>query len=165
MNSWECLFDLLMSQRARVPAIAAEFELSPVQAYVLRLIEPGEGVPMGRLARGLACDASNVTGIVDRLEARGLIERRPGAGDRRVKVLVVTREGERLRATMLQRMAEPPRNSPGFRRTTSGRWLGSCSRWRPKPLRRPTAAATRTAWPRAPEPEPPRSRDPWAVRW
>ena len=56
---------------------------------------------MGRLARGLACDASNVTGIVDRLEARGLIERRPGASDRRVKVLVITREGERLRATML----------------------------------------------------------------
>ena len=121
MDSWECLFDLLMSQRARVPAIAAEFELSPVQAYVLRLIEPGEGVPMGRLARGLACDASNVTGIVDRLEARGLIERRPGAGDRRVKVLVVTREGERLRATMLARMAEPPaefaRLSPADQRT------------------------------------------------
>ena len=117
MNSWECLFDLLMSQRARVPAIAAEFELSPVQAYVLRLIEPGEGVPMGRLARGLACDASNVTGIVDRLEARGLIERRPGAGDRRVKVLVVTREGERLRATMLAAHGRAARGSRGFRPT------------------------------------------------
>ena len=85
------------------------------------MIEPGEGVPMGRLARGLACDASNVTGIVDRLEARGLIERRPGASDRRVKVLVITREGERLRATMLQRMAEPPaefsRLSPEDQRT------------------------------------------------
>jgi MarR family transcriptional regulator, organic hydroperoxide resistance regulator len=121
MNSWNCLFDLLMTQRARVPAIAAEFELSPVQAYVLRLIEPGEPVPMGRLARGLACDASNVTGIVDRLEARGLVERRAAVGDRRVKVLVITREGEQLRATMLQRMAEPPaeiqRLSPEDQRT------------------------------------------------
>jgi MarR family transcriptional regulator, organic hydroperoxide resistance regulator len=121
MNPWDCLFDLAMSQRNRVPAIAAEFELSPVQAYVLRLIEPGEGVPMGRLARGLACDASNVTGIVDRLEARGLIERRQATNDRRVKVLVITSRGEELRAVMLQRMAEPPeeftRLSPEDQRT------------------------------------------------
>ncbi len=121
MSQWECLFDLIMSQRARVPAIAAEFELSPVQAYVLRLIEPGEAVPMGRLARGLACDASNVTGIVDRLEARGLIERQASPGDRRVKVLVITRTGAEVRATMLERMAQPPeeftRLSPEDQRT------------------------------------------------
>ena len=40
---------------------------------------------MHEIATRLACDNSNVTGIVDRLEARGLVTRRPGEQDRRVK--------------------------------------------------------------------------------
>jgi MarR family transcriptional regulator, organic hydroperoxide resistance regulator len=63
---------------------------------------------MGRLACGLGCDASNITGIVDRLEARGLVERRAGERDRRVKVLIVTDRGLELRRRLLVRMAEPP---------------------------------------------------------
>lgn len=105
---WELLFDLLMAERARVPAIAAEFDLSPTQAHVLRLLEPGTAMPMGRLACGLGCDASNITGVVDRLEARGLVERRAGARDRRVKVLVVTERGLDLRRRLLVRISEPP---------------------------------------------------------
>jgi DNA-binding MarR family transcriptional regulator len=107
-EAWRLLFDLLMAQRSRVPTIAAEFGLSPMQCHVLRLLEPGEPAPMGRLAAGLACDASNITGIVDRLEARGLIERRPAARDRRVRVLALTESGAELRARILERMAEPP---------------------------------------------------------
>jgi DNA-binding MarR family transcriptional regulator len=63
---------------------------------------------MGRLACGLGCDASNITGVVDRLEARGLVERQAGERDRRVKVLVVTERGLELRRRLLVRMAEPP---------------------------------------------------------
>jgi DNA-binding MarR family transcriptional regulator len=63
---------------------------------------------MGQLAETLACDASNVTGLVDRLESRGLVRRRPSAGDRRVKVLVLTPTGSRLRALLLDRMTAPP---------------------------------------------------------
>jgi MarR family transcriptional regulator, organic hydroperoxide resistance regulator len=107
-EAWELLFDLLMTERARVPVIAAEFDLSPTQVHVLRLLEPGSPVPMGRLACGLGCDASNITGIVDRLEARGLVERRAGERDRRVKVLIVTDRGLELRRRLLVRMAEPP---------------------------------------------------------
>ena len=55
---------------------------------------------MSSLAGMLFCDASNVTGIVDRLEARGLIERRPAAQDRRVKLLALTPAGEQVRATV-----------------------------------------------------------------
>ncbi|HYC22937.1 MAG TPA: MarR family transcriptional regulator [Candidatus Bathyarchaeia archaeon] len=97
-----------MEQRSRVPAIAAEFGLSPMQCHVLRLLEPGEPAPMGRLASGLGCDASNITGIVDRLEARGLISRRLAERDRRVRVLALTDSGVELRAKLLERMAEPP---------------------------------------------------------
>ena len=63
---------------------------------------------MGQLAEILACDASNVTGLVDRLQSRGLVRRRPSAEDRRVKVLELTPAGARLRAIVLQRMTEPP---------------------------------------------------------
>src|SRR5215510_8893152 len=74
-EAWELLFDLLMRQRTRLPQVAAEFELSEPQCHVLRLMEPGAGVPMRRLVDRLGCDASNVTGIVDRLEARRLVAR------------------------------------------------------------------------------------------
>ena len=56
----------------------------------------------------LACDASNVTGLVDRLESRGLIVRRASADDRRVKVIALTPTGARLRAELHQRLAAPP---------------------------------------------------------
>jgi DNA-binding MarR family transcriptional regulator len=63
---------------------------------------------MGRLAEALACDASNVTGLVDRLESRGLVRRHPSAEDRRVKVLELTPSGVRLRSTVFERMTQPP---------------------------------------------------------
>ena len=59
---------------------------------------------MGRLAATLGCDASNVTGLVDRLESRGLVERRPSAEDRRMKVVRLTPAGSRLRAQLLRRI-------------------------------------------------------------
>jgi DNA-binding MarR family transcriptional regulator len=52
---------------------------------------------MRDLADRLCCDASNVTGIVDRLEERGLVERRPATDDRRVKHLVLTEAGDDVR--------------------------------------------------------------------
>ena len=50
-------------------------------------------LPMRGLAALLVCDASNVTGIVDRLEARGLVRREADTADRRVKNVVATDEG------------------------------------------------------------------------
>ena len=100
--------DLVMAERARIPQIAAEFRLSPPQVHALRVLSPDQPLPMGRLACALGCDASNVTGIVDRLEKRGLIERRPSERDRRVKVLVITAEGVQVRRELLLRLGEPP---------------------------------------------------------
>ena len=48
-------------------------------------MDPGVPLPMHKLATLLACDNSNVTGLVDRLEARGLVAREPYDRDRRVK--------------------------------------------------------------------------------
>jgi DNA-binding MarR family transcriptional regulator len=107
-RAWELLTRLLLERRVQLPALAAEFELSPVQCHVLHLLEPGHPVPMGRLAETLACDASNVTGLVDRLESRGLLARQPSPADRRVKVLVLTPAGARVRTQLQKRLAAPP---------------------------------------------------------
>ena len=96
------------SMRPRLGQIAQEFDLAPMQLQALKLLEPGREAPMSALAESLSCDASNVTGIVDRLEGRGLIERRGAPHDRRVKILALTGEGERMRQALLSRMSEPP---------------------------------------------------------
>lgn len=102
------MLELLLSHRSHLPAVAAEFDLSPAQCHVVKLIEPGQPVSMGALAGALSCDASNVTGLVDRLEERGLIERRASEHDRRKKLLALTAGGARLRAKLLERMGEAP---------------------------------------------------------
>jgi DNA-binding MarR family transcriptional regulator len=74
---------------------AAEHALTGAQARLLSLLSL-EPLPMRKLARRLKCEPSNVTGIVDRLEARGLVERRSDPADRRVKVAAATDDGRRV---------------------------------------------------------------------
>jgi DNA-binding MarR family transcriptional regulator len=107
-EAWRLLVELAFANKARFMATMAAFDLTPVQGHVLRLLEPEQPLPMNDLAGALHCDASNVTGLVDRLEQRRLVERRPGARDRRVKELLLTAEGVALRARVLERMWEPP---------------------------------------------------------
>ncbi|PZT74942.1 MULTISPECIES: MarR family winged helix-turn-helix transcriptional regulator [unclassified Streptomyces] len=71
---------------------AAAHSLTGAQARVLGLLSV-EPLPMRRIAQKLKCEPSNVTGIVDRLEARGLVERRPDPTDRRVKLAAPTARG------------------------------------------------------------------------
>ncbi|THA61460.1 MarR family transcriptional regulator [Streptomyces sp. A0958] len=73
---------------------AAAHSLTGSQARVLGLLSV-EPLPMRRIAQKLKCEPSNVTGIVDRLEARGLVERRPDPADRRVKLAAPTERGAR----------------------------------------------------------------------
>ena len=99
---------LFVSQRTRLLSIAAEFDLTRGQLMALRSLDPDAPVPMRELAEKLSCDNSNVTGIIDRLEARDLVQRCPAPGDRRVKMLVVTPEGAAVRRGLRERMAQPP---------------------------------------------------------
>ncbi len=107
-EAWELLSELMLGQRTRMLSIAAEFDLAPAQLMALKVLSPAEPKAMSDLACALRCDNSNVTGIVDRLEARGLVQRRPGEKDRRVKMLEVTPEGEALRARVHDRLRRPP---------------------------------------------------------
>src|SRR5258705_6840955 len=104
-RAWQLLMKFFFAQRAHLPSSGPVFDLSPIQCHVLHLIEPGRPLPMSRLADTLSCDASNVTGLVDRLESRGLVQRQPSLQDRRVKVLQLTPTGARLRALVLRRMS------------------------------------------------------------
>ena len=81
--------------KAHFETHTAALGLSPPQAHALRSLAGGDPLSQRELAAALHCDASNVTGIVDRLEARGLVERQVSQQDRRVKTLLVTAEGAR----------------------------------------------------------------------
>lgn len=107
-EAWALMFELLHLSKQRFMAIASEFELSPPQVMALRQLDPDEPKPMSELAIALRCDNSNVTGIVDRLEDRGLVERQPAEHDRRVKMLSITPRGVEVRAGLSARLAEPP---------------------------------------------------------
>ncbi|MCZ0205197.1 MarR family winged helix-turn-helix transcriptional regulator [Streptomyces achromogenes] len=74
---------------------AGEHTLTGPQARLLSLLSL-EPLPMRKLAQKLKCEPSNVTGIVDRLESRGLVERRPDPADRRVKVAAATEQGREV---------------------------------------------------------------------
>jgi DNA-binding MarR family transcriptional regulator len=119
VRAWQLLVRFFFAQREHLPG--GTCELSPAQCHVLHLIDPEHPLAMRRLAEMLSCDASNVTGLVDRLEARGLVRRRPSAEDRRVRVIQLTPEGSRLREDLLRRMTAGvfplSRLSPGERRS------------------------------------------------
>jgi DNA-binding MarR family transcriptional regulator len=80
-------------------AAAAVHRLTGAQARVLALLSAGP-MPMRQIAQRLKCEPSNVTGIVDRLEARGLAERRADPADRRVKLAAATAAGSETAAEL-----------------------------------------------------------------
>jgi DNA-binding MarR family transcriptional regulator len=116
-EAWALIRTLLGQQRRRFLIAASELELHPAQAGALLQMDPGAPLPMHKLATMLACDNSNVTGLVDRLEARGLVAREPYEPDRRVKHIVITPLGEQLREQMTLRIGRPPE---GLERLTLG---------------------------------------------
>lgn len=78
------------------------FGLTITQYWALVHLEDGEGRSLSELANLLICDKSNVTSVVDKLEAMGLAERKRGkAGDRRYTRVVLTPQGHKLRSTVI----------------------------------------------------------------
>jgi DNA-binding MarR family transcriptional regulator len=106
-EAWAALSEVFFTVgRPRIMQANQDLDLSPPQGIVLRFLDQPR--PMGELAAMMRCDNSNMTGIVDRLEERGLVRRASAEGDRRVKLIELTGEGESVRAEMARRMAEPP---------------------------------------------------------
>jgi len=104
---WKLLRDdAFASLRDDFTARVAECSLSLSQGKLVR--ELAQPQSQRELARRLHYDPSNINALADSLEARGLVERRPDASDRRFRLLALTPEGERLRATLEDRLAQPP---------------------------------------------------------
>jgi DNA-binding MarR family transcriptional regulator len=107
-EAWLLLRRLLFTERRRFVDVAAEFQLHPAQAGALMHMDKDSMLPMHQLASLMLCDSSNVTGIVDRLEARGLVSRQPSQEDRRVKYITLTPAGLEVRERMREAMAQIP---------------------------------------------------------
>jgi DNA-binding MarR family transcriptional regulator len=107
-EAWSLLGKLFWQMRPRMLGVAGEFGLTPPQMFALRALDPEQPVPMRELAAQLHCDSSNVTGLVDGLEAQGLVERRSAEHDRRMRMLVVTERGAQVRRRLNAVINEVP---------------------------------------------------------
>ncbi|MGH2580552.1 MAG: MarR family winged helix-turn-helix transcriptional regulator [Actinomycetota bacterium] len=105
---WRPLVDFFFKTAKHRSRVLGRYGLTPGDARALASLEAGEGRPMGALAEEWACDASNATWMVDRLEERGLAERRSSPTDRRVKLVVLTPLGRKTRSAIMEGMYEPP---------------------------------------------------------
>ena len=117
-EAWGALLDLTMGQRNRFLHIVQEFGLTPGDLRALFALDHDTPRPMRTLARAWACDASNVTWMVDRLERRGLVERRMLPNDRRVKMVALTPLGASTKAELFTRLHEPPADFLALDRAT-----------------------------------------------
>jgi DNA-binding MarR family transcriptional regulator len=107
-EAWSALLDLTMGQRNRFFGILQEFGLTPGDLRALSALDQETPRRMRTLARAWVCDASNVTWMVDRLESRGLVERRILPSDRRVKMVALTPLGASTKAQLFTRLHQPP---------------------------------------------------------
>lgn len=90
------------------------FGLTPVQYAALQGVATAPGVDQRTLARSIGLDTSTTGGVLDRLEARGLLQRQANPEDRRVRLLALTADGHALLRSVTpamlraqQRMLEP----------------------------------------------------------
>lgn len=72
------------------------FDLTPVQYAALVAIHTHPGIDATRLSAVIAFDRSTLGNVIERLEARHYVERKPAAEDKRVKLLYLTRSGATL---------------------------------------------------------------------
>jgi DNA-binding MarR family transcriptional regulator len=92
------------SIKTTIEQFAAERDLTLQQIFVLYQLYHEDRILMNTLAKHLHCDASNITGMADRLQSLGLIDRRELPEDRRAKQLVITAEGRGLIDTLIPRL-------------------------------------------------------------
>jgi len=105
---WQQLVGYFFAHGRTQMKVAHELGLTPGHMKTMFELDADEGRSMGDLAAALVCDASNATWLVDRLEERGLVERRPHPRDRRIKSVVLTPEGVKVKQLLIDRFSDPP---------------------------------------------------------
>lgn len=105
----EGIYNVHGSLQRSVGAMLRELDLTEALADLVWQLDPAEGPQSRRtLAARLHCDPSNVTLLVDRLEARGLVESCPDSNDRRMKAIALTSTGRRAHDRLLATTADSP---------------------------------------------------------
>jgi len=111
---WQLMFQFLMRSGPERSRSLGRRGLTPNDARALSSLDPHRGRTMRSLADEWDCDASNATWIVDRLEKRGLAQRRTVAHDRRVKLVVLTARGAKTKADLYGEFLTPPSELAGM---------------------------------------------------
>ena len=106
-TSWQ-LWQLFLEAKPELLKLAERHDLSLLQMFAVCFLKPGEEVPVNSLSEVLHCDASNVTGVVDKLVSVSAVRRQESAQDRRIKKVQLTEGGLTLRDQLLSAMAELP---------------------------------------------------------
>jgi len=109
---WRRIFDFIVATHAQRDRVLERFCLTPGDSKVLMHLDSDTGQSMGSLAMAWSCDASNATWMVDRLEKRGLVERRAVPGDRRMKIVALTSAGIKMQAALYEALYQPPTELP-----------------------------------------------------
>jgi DNA-binding MarR family transcriptional regulator len=107
-HAWRLLMGAGQRHLETVTAGIGEMGLSKVMAQFLGAVCQSPPGPTNQLATRFGVDPGWVTDIVDRLEARGELVRRPSPNDRRVKILEVTESGRETFSSMEAMFATPP---------------------------------------------------------
>src|SRR5206468_543586 len=105
---WRLMAECSMAQFGRATEMLQPLGLTPGHVKLMMKLEAGEGQSMTSLSHSFRCDASTMTWLVDRLEERGLVERRMLPTDRRVKAVALTALGVKTKAELLEQFYEPP---------------------------------------------------------
>jgi DNA-binding MarR family transcriptional regulator len=122
---WQSLLGYFFAHRETTLGAAQELGLTPGHVKALFALDAEVPRSMGELAEALVCDPSNATWLVDRLDERDLIERRPHPSDRRVKTVVLTAEGVTAKNQLIARMSQPPTDLAALDRDALERLAGA----------------------------------------
>jgi DNA-binding MarR family transcriptional regulator len=105
---WRLMLDCALARFREGSGVLQQMGLTPGHVKLLMQLDEDEGHPMGSLAQAVGCDASTMTWLVDRLEERGLVQRRMLPSDRRVKAVALTPRGAQIKAKLAERLYDPP---------------------------------------------------------
>jgi MarR family transcriptional regulator, organic hydroperoxide resistance regulator len=90
------------AMRCEFEARAAGLDITATQFQVLRRLWQGDGILTSTLTRDIASDGGTITGLLDRLEAKGLIRRERGTEDRRAVRVFLTPDGYKLELPLME---------------------------------------------------------------
>jgi DNA-binding MarR family transcriptional regulator len=99
------LLEFLMKAKHHIVVIGDEFGLTSIQATTLLLTDENHPRPMKSFCMLFNCDASNITGIIDGLEQKGLVSRRNDPKDRRIKVICLEAAGKKMQRAIIDRLS------------------------------------------------------------